>query len=118
MTLNGIIPTFRVKDARAAERFYCDVLGFQNSWEDDPGDGHPVFIEVVRDKVAIHLTEHEGDGPEGVSIYVMVADARALHGEVTGKGAAATEPEEMPWGDVVFTVTDADGNVMRFGSAG
>ena len=118
MNLNGIIPTFRVSDARAAERFYCEILGFRTSWEHDPGDGYPVFIEVARDSVAIHLSEHDGDGPEGVSIYVNVADARALHAEVTGKGASASAPEAMPWGDVVFEVTDPDGNVMRFGSEG
>ena len=27
-------------------------------------------------------------------------------------------PEAMPWGHVVFAVTDVDGNVMRFGSVG
>ncbi len=116
MTLRRVTPTFRVKDARASEAFYRDILGFKTSWEDDPGDGHPIFIEMSRGDVSIHLSEHEGDGPEGVSVYVDVDDARALHAEVTGKSAETDPPEPMPWGHVVFTVTDPDGNVMRFGS--
>ncbi|MGI9391050.1 MAG: bleomycin resistance protein [Boseongicola sp.] len=116
MTLRRVTPTFRVKNARKAEAFYRDTLGFKTSWEDDPGDGHPIFVEMSRGDVSIHLSEHEGDGPEGVSVYVDVDDARGLHGEVTSNGGKADAPESMPWGHVVFVVTDPDGNVMRFGS--
>ena len=115
--LRGVIPTFRVRDASAAEAFYCDKLGFKTSWEYDPGDGYPVFVEVVRDNVALHLSEHEGDGPEGISIYVNVADARALYGDVLAAGAEVPEPpQEAEWGEIVFSLIDPDGNTLRFGS--
>ena len=113
------ISTFRVADARVAETFYRDKLGFKTSWEFDPGDGSPVFVEVMRDAVAIHLSEHDGDGPEAVSIYVNVADAQALYEEITGKGVVIeAPPEAMPWRHVVFELQDPDGNIMRFGSPG
>ena len=115
--LLGAIPTFRVKDARAAEAHYRDKLGFKTSWEHDPGDGYPKFIEMVRDNIALHLSEHEGDGPEGVSIYINVTDARALHDEFQSTGAEVPHPpQEQEWGEVVFSLSDLDGNTLRFGS--
>ena len=115
--LESTISTFRVKDASASEAFYRDLLGFTKTWEDNPGDGSPVFIEVKRDAVAIHLSEHAGDGPECVSIYVNVTDAAALHREFESKQAPiASPPESMPWGETVFVVEDPDGNILRFGS--
>ena len=115
--LLGTIPTFRVKDARAAEAFYRDILGFRTNWEHDPGDGYPIFLEMMRDNIALHLSEHEGDGPEGVSIYVNVTDARALFGEFLSAGAEVPNPpQEAEWGEVVFGLNDLDGNTLRFGS--
>lgn len=111
------ISTLRVSDARAAEAFYRDKLGFGTTWEYDPGGGSPVFVEVTRDAVAFHLSEHEGDGPQGVSIYVNVADAGVLYRELADKGVTiASAPEEMPWGHLVFTIEDPDGNTLRLGS--
>ena len=115
--MRSTIPTFRVRDARAAEVFYRDKLGFGTSWAHDPGDGYPVFLEIVRDNVALHLSEHAGDGPEGVSIYVNVTDARGLYEEFCAKGAEIAEAlQEAEWGEVVFSLTDLDGNTLRFGS--
>ena len=115
--LKSTISTLRVKDARASEAFYRDKLGFNTTWEHDPGDGYPVFVEIKRDAVAFHLSEHEGDGPNGVSIYVNVADAVALHDELAAREVPiASAPEAMPWGETVFTIEDPDGNKLRFGS--
>ena len=111
------ISTLRVADARASEAFYRDNLGFKMTWEYDPGDGHPVFLEVARDNVAFHLSEHEGDGPEKVSIYVNVADAESLYHELKKRGTKISSPlEDMPWGHKVFTLEDLDGNILRIGS--
>lgn len=113
----GTIPTFRVKDTAAAEVFYRDKLGFTTSWEHDPGDGHPVFLEMVRDNIALHLSEHEGDGPEEVSIHINVTDARALFREFLSAGAEIPDPpQDAEWDEVVFSLNDLDGNTLRFGS--
>ena len=107
----------RVKNARQSEAFFRDQLGFTTSWEFDPGDGYPVFLEVARDKVAFHLSEHEGDGPSGIQIYVNVKDAHALHDEFVSQGARIAEPlHETEWGHLVFSLEDLDNNTLRFGS--
>lgn len=115
--LHRTISMLRVSDARASEQLFCGKLGFRKSWEHDPGDGYPVFVEVTRDNVSFHLSEHEGDGPMGVQVYVGVADAKALYDEFTANGAQmAGEPSEAAWGEWVFELQDLDGNTLRFGS--
>ena len=115
---NSTISMLRVRNARQSQRFYEDRLGFRTTWEHDPGDGYPVFLEVSRDSVAFHLSEHAGDGPLAVQVYVNVADARKLFEELIGRGVTHLEaPEEAEWGELTFTLTDPDGNVLRFGSA-
>ena len=115
--LEGTISMLRVADARASEKLFCEQLGFKKTWEDDPGDGHPVFVEVTRDHVSFHLSEHQGDGPLGVQVYINVADAQALYEEFCSKGAEIIDPpHEAPWGHTVFEVQDPNGNTLRFGS--
>ena len=115
--LEGTISMLRVKDARASERLFCDTFGFRKTWEYDPGDGYPVFVEVTRDKVSFHLSEHEGDGPTGIQVYVNVTDAQALFDELRAQNATINEPpHEAPWGHLVFELQDLDGNTLRFGS--
>jgi len=72
---------------------------------------------VTRDQVSFHLSEHEGDGPPGIQVYVGVADAQALYDEFRAKGVTIPEPPaEAPWGELVFVLQDLDGNSLRFGS--
>ncbi len=115
--LHGTISMLRVADARASEELFCGKLGFHKSWEHDPGDGYPVFLEVTRDNVSFHLSEHQGDGPVGIQIYVNVADSQALFDEFSAKDVNLGEPpSEAAWGDLVFELQDLDGNTLRFGS--
>ena len=115
--LHRTISTLRVSDARASEELFCGKLGFHKTWEYDPGDGYPVFIEVTRDSVSFHLSEHEGDGPMGIQVYVSVSDALALYDEFTAKGVVTiSEPSEAAWGELIFELQDLDGNTLRFGS--
>lgn len=111
------ISMLRVQDARKSEAFYRDVLGFKKSWEFDPGDGQPIFIEVTRDNVSFHLSEHEGDGPIGIQLYVNVADARTLHDDLVSRNVTITESlHEAEWGHHVFAIEDPDRNTLRIGS--
>jgi uncharacterized glyoxalase superfamily protein PhnB len=113
----GTISMLRVAGAKASQKMYCEQLGFATSWIDDVGDGSPVFVEVTRDAVAFHLSEHVGDGPLAVQLYVNVADAFALYAEFCERGVdIAALPEQAPWGHTVFEVVDLDGNTLRFGS--
>jgi catechol 2,3-dioxygenase-like lactoylglutathione lyase family enzyme len=115
--LRSTISLLSVASARQNESFFRDQLGFKTSWEFDPGEGGPVFLEVTRDEVAFHLSEHEGDGPRGIQVYVIVDDAKALHDEFKSRGVMIVESlHESEWGHLVFSLEDLDMNTLRFGS--
>lgn len=115
--LEKCAPTLRVADASAACRYFCDRLGFTKDWEHRFEPGLPLFVSVSRDGVSLHLSEHTGDGPLGVRVYVYVRDATALFEEVAARGARiVAEPELQSYGVLEFIAEDLDGNRIRFGS--
>ena len=116
--LEKLVPTLRVRDASAACRYFCDKLGFAKDWEHRFEPGLPLFVSVSRDGVSLHLSEHTGDGPLEVRVYVYVQDPEALFEELKSRGARiVAEPELQSYGTVEFIVEDLDGNRIRFGKA-
>lgn len=116
MPTGSCVPDLRVKDARASLDYYHRCLGFQKEWEHRFEPGAPLCISVTRGNLRFFLSEHEGDGPFGVRIYCHVHDADRLHSEFAIKGAhGLTLVNDKPWGRD-FSVTDLDGNQIRFGS--
>ncbi|MGH0035687.1 MAG: bleomycin resistance protein [Myxococcota bacterium] len=117
--LEKCVPTLRVRDASAACRYFCERLGFEKDWEHRFEPELPLFVSVSRDGVSLHLSEHTGDGPREVRVYVYVQDPRALFDELQSRGARiVAEPELQSYGTLEFIVEDLDGNRMRFGKAG
>jgi len=121
--LASIRPSFIVKDLQASISCYCERLGFQLDFQGP--DGGPFWAGVSRDGIGIMLkavasdvlpipnhTRHEW-GPSDADIYSM--DPDALFDEFRRRGASFVQKlsfiEEGLWG---FTVTDADGYVVRF----
>jgi catechol 2,3-dioxygenase-like lactoylglutathione lyase family enzyme len=104
------LPGLPCTDVAAAVAYYRDVLGFRiNYQQDDLG-------VMDRDAVTVLLiartARHTGIG----SAYFYVADADALHAELTAKRANVQgEPVSHPWGLRDFIVLDPDGNELRFG---
>ena len=116
--LERCVPTLRVRDAAASARYLRDQLGFAIDWEHRFGPRLPLFVSVSRDGVALHLSEHTGDGPLAVQIYVYVSDPAALFEDLRGRGARIVrELEEESYGTVEFHVEDLDDNRIRFGAA-
>ena len=114
--LEKCAPTLRVRDAAAACRYFCDQLGFAKDWEHRFEPGLPLFVSVSRDGVSLHLSEHTGDGPLEVRVYVYVRDPKALFEELKSRGARIIlEPELQSYDTLEFIVEDLDGNRIRFG---
>jgi uncharacterized glyoxalase superfamily protein PhnB len=116
--LEKLVPTLRVRDASAACRYFCDQLGFSKDWDHRFEPGLPLFVSVSRDGVSLHLSEHTGDGPLEVRVYVYVQDPKALFEELESRGARiVAEPELQSYGTLEFIVEDLDGNRIRFGKS-
>lgn len=60
----------RIFDYAKAIEFYIDWLGFKIDWEDKP-EHRPVYLQVSKDDISLHLTEHHDDCCPGSKVFIM-----------------------------------------------
>ena len=53
-----------------AKEFYVDFLGFTIDWEHRFEGVSPVYMQVSRGNLVLHLSEHYGDCCPGSTVYV------------------------------------------------
>ena len=110
------IPVLHVTSSAAAKKFYCDLLGFSETFAYRPfGGADPCYMGVTRDDVRLHLSSFSGDGVSGGVVFLGVQDVDALHEELKAKGIIfELEPTDQSWGNREMHVHDPDGNSIRF----
>ena len=108
-------PIMRILDEDRAREFYVDFLGFTLDWEHRFGDNFPLYAQVSRHGLILHLSGHHGDGTPGTAIFVAMHGVRAYQRELAVKGYRQMKPgvSDEPWG-AVMTVIDPFGNAIRF----
>lgn len=109
-------PILRIFDETKAREFYVDWLGFAVDWEHRFAPGMPLYMQVSRTGLVLHLSMHHGDASPGATVFVRMRNIRAFHAEiVTERPYAHNRPglEDMPWGPQV-EVTDPFMNRIRF----
>lgn len=108
-------PVLRIFDEEKARGFYLDWLGFKVDWEHRFAPGMPLYQQVSRAGLALHLSMHHGDGTPGSLVFVRMKGVRAFHAELTAKRYPMLNPglESQPWG-LETTVLDPFGNTIRF----
>ena len=111
-----LIPVFRIFDVDKAKEFYVGYLGFQVDWEHTFEPGMPVYMQVTRGAVTIHLSEHHGDASPGASVFVWMTGVDALHAELSAKGYKSLRPgiNDEFYGARSVNVTDPFGNKVHF----
>jgi hypothetical protein len=109
------IPILRSFDERKARAFYLDYLGFGVVFEHRFAPDLPLYMEVARAGLRLHLSEHHGDASPGATVFVPMAGVQALHRALTAKRYGYARPgiEQAPWGDVL-EIADPFGNCLRF----
>jgi catechol 2,3-dioxygenase-like lactoylglutathione lyase family enzyme len=112
MRLGPIVPVLRIFDEEKAKAFYVGYLGCAVDWEHRFEPDLPLYMQVSRAGMVLHLSEHHGDGSPGARIRVKSTDVRALHGELTAKKYRYSRPDlqEMPWGELALDLIDPFGN--------
>jgi uncharacterized glyoxalase superfamily protein PhnB len=86
------------------------VLGFSINYQMEG------FAVIDRDRARILLITKTAPHKGIASCYVYVADADALHAELTAKGAnVEAAPVSRPWGIREFRVFDPEGNILTLG---
>ena len=109
-----VVPALRITNYVRSRAFYVDKLGFRIEWEHRFEPGFPVFMAVARDGMQIYLSEHSGDCQVGGLVHFVIEDVRALHRELAARGVRPTELPNDDLGFLNMTVTDPDGNQLRY----
>jgi catechol 2,3-dioxygenase-like lactoylglutathione lyase family enzyme len=112
--LEPAVPVLRIYDVAKAKEFYVEFLGFKVDWEHRFDDNAPLYLQVSRSGVKLHLSEHYGDGTPGTAVYIRGSDIAALAKELHDKGARFARPSPT---DTAPKLTDPFGNVLRFDDA-
>jgi len=115
--MNKVKPIFRIFDYKNAVEFYVDFLGFTIDWENRGDDGKaPVYMQISRGDVTLHLSEHHGDASPGSNIFVEYKDVREYNKELLHKNYKYNKPgvEETPWNALEMKVNDPFGNRISF----
>ena len=116
MRIGGITPVFRIFDEQRAKQFYVNFLEFSIEWEHRFEDGLPLYLEISRDDVTIHLTEHHGDCCPGATVRIKTENLAELHQELSDReyGFARPQVDDTPWGTKEMSITDPFGNRLTF----
>ncbi|MFI5200859.1 MAG: glyoxalase superfamily protein [Candidatus Kapaibacterium sp.] len=116
ITFDREIPILRIFSEEKAKEFYVEFLGFHVDWEHRFEAGMPLYLQVSRDGLVLHLSEHHGDAVPGAGIYVEMTGLDAFLAELEAKHYRYQRPEIQPtdWGTRIMTVTDPFGNRIRF----
>jgi hypothetical protein len=56
-----VIPILRIFSPEKAREFYLDYLGCHLDWEHRFAPTAPVYMQVSRDELVLHLSEHYGE---------------------------------------------------------
>ena len=110
------IPLLRIFDVSKATDFYVDFLGFTVDWLHRFDDSAPAYVQVSRDGITLHLTEHHGDCCPGSTVFVWMSGLDNFHREITGKNYAYLRPgvETTFYEAKCMEVIDPFGNRIRF----
>jgi catechol 2,3-dioxygenase-like lactoylglutathione lyase family enzyme len=111
------VPIFRIFSLEKAREFYLDFLGFKVDWEARFAPDAPLYMQVSRQELVLHLSEHFGDATPGSTTYVHMSGVEELHRELNAKNYRHMRPglQRQEWGMTEVWVTDPFGNHIRFG---
>ena len=110
------IPVLRIFDEAKAREFYLDFLGFTMDWDHRFGPNMPLYMQVSRSGLQLHLSEHHGDASPGSTVFVWMQGIDAYRTELIGKRYTYSKPgiEEDGPGGRTLQVPDPFGNRIRF----
>ena len=109
------IPILRSFDEKKAREFYVAYAGFAVDWEHRFEPGMPLYMQVSRGDLVLHVSEHHGDATPGSCVFIEMSGLRAFHAELQAKDYPNLRSglENLPWG-LSMSLTDPFGNKLRF----
>lgn len=115
IALEQAVPIVRIFDVEKANEFYLGFLGFTVDWEHRYGDNFPLYMQISRSGLRLHLSEHAGDATPGGNMCVYMTGIRALHLELQARNYRYMKPGlEDEGGRLELQVIDPFNNRIRF----
>ena len=115
MKLQAAVPILRSFSEAKAREFYVDFLGFAVDWEHRFAPDLPLYLQIRRGDLTLHLSEHHGDAAPGTTLYIRMEGIDALHAELNAKQYGNARPglQRVDWGRTM-EIADPFGNRLRF----
>jgi 2-polyprenyl-3-methyl-5-hydroxy-6-metoxy-1,4-benzoquinol methylase len=113
------IPILRIFSVAKAKEFYVNYLGFSLDWEHHFEEITPAYLQVSREGLLLHLSEHHGDCCPGSTVFVWMTGIEEFHREITSKKYKYLRPgiENTFYDAKCVEVIDPFGNRIRFNEA-
>ena len=110
------IPILRIFDVAKAREFYVDYLGMTVDWEHQFEGVSPVYMQLSRAGLTLHLSEHHGDCCPGSTVFVWMTGIEEFHRQLKEKKYGYLHPglEKTFYGAKMVQVHDPFGNRIRF----
>lgn len=109
------VPIFRIFDEEKARGFYEGFLDCKVDWEHRFHPGAPLYAQVSRGGLKLHLSEHSGDASPGATAVCYMKGVAAFQKGLIAKNYKYNRPglEQQDWG-LECQVIDPFGNRIRF----
>lgn len=109
------VPIFRIFDEDKARGFYEGFLDCTIDWEHRFHPGAPLYCQVSRGGLKLHLSEHSGDASPGATAVCYMKGVEAFQKGLIAKDYKYNRPglEHQDWG-LECQVIDPFGNRIRF----
>lgn len=114
LVLKGI-PTFRILNYKKAMDFYINGLGFNIDWEHRFNPSEPVYMQISRNGLTLHLSENKRF-ETGIIVFVECKNLAELYTELRDKKPeiGISKPEKTNWQTIQMEIEDPFGNLLRF----
>jgi catechol 2,3-dioxygenase-like lactoylglutathione lyase family enzyme len=116
MNIEKTIPVLRIFDYQKAIEFYIGWLGFEIVWEHHFEENTPVYMEVKKGDLTLHLSEHHGDGTPGTHVFIWGTGLKEFHQQLIAKKYKYNRPgiEQAFYGAWNVVVNDPFNNKISF----
>ena len=113
---HSVVPILRIFDISKAEEFYEGFLGFSVDWDHRFDTNTPLYRQISRGGLILHLSEHHGDGSPGTHVRVMMDGVSEYHQELSSKNYRYMKPglEGSTPDNHEICVMDPFGNQISF----
>ncbi len=112
-----VIPLLRIFDVTKAKEFYIDWPGFAIDREHRFGENFPLYMQVSKDNIKFHLTEHYGDCIPGTKVFIEFATGLANYQQwLSAKDYRYYKPgpEKADRDTITMLAIDPFGNKLLF----